>query len=982
MSPGSTTLLEGWPWFAGTDQYPLAAYSEYLPPPRLARKPYGELESRPLSADDHHGWHISEYEEHLELRPGFENLARHLLRALSRLGSGHPAHGFARGKLANNPYWPDVLAQRAGNLTHERYVLLMPLALSRTQDDKGRIRWTLFGNSEQGPARAFWRSFFDAPGRELPEEFGLDFLRSLLHSAYDEPEKKLTDLRKAGLRILPCEDDFDPDFPYWGEGPLPSWTQPLLWHKGQSARGVKYLLTFRAFSQLPMPVVKAYLAGELHLLPFPGSLLFWGTALYRNLARELPLAMQIPLLHSLGRHEGWYGMRVPQSGWMHDKQPGRKTPQSRHGPTRNTFRRTHRWERVLRHDDELAMTGEEDKVVHVLFSANPDELELYGKPMARNAQVWTSEPRLLLDGPYASAAEIERALHRVREGGLFGYRFQYPAMTVGRHEVYWHRPLVAYADPRSGKSVVLPNGPLGYLTAYDAEKPDPAAPIELWPRLLQREPHLTAIGIYDHAHAHFPHQTCVNVRKLLETRALLGDASLPPSLARALLTAARHETLEGWLTRLPERTADVESGQRLVEELRSGIRETPEPLPEPLTYHRTARRDFEVRYWKTIASLAEGKFLTKNNADCVRDAATQKHLPHHHRDLDALGDHLLDYYRKTVAASGMTSKALVGDLPFLWKTDFCYSWMGGWLNNQEGHLEERDLIVVIPGKDRSRTVIMADHYDTAYMADSYESESGARLAAAGADDNHSATTALMLGAPIFLELSQAGKLACDIWLIHLTGEEFPADCLGARHLSRCLVEGTLTMRLAGGKPRDLSGTRVQGLYVLDMIAHNNGRDRDVFQIAPGTGAASMWLAYQAHLATEMWNAGTADWNRKAARRDKGRGRRSPDGGVVPKLAQHLALSGEVRPPTDPRSTLFNTDGQIFSDTGIPCVLFMENYDINRSGYHDTHDTMANIDLDYGAALAAITIESVARAATEPPNIKSAVFPKNHPLSSR
>ena len=74
----------------------------------------------------------------------------------------------------------------------------------------------------------------------------------------------------------------------------------------------------------------------------------------------------------------------------------------------------------------------------------------------------------------------------------------------------------------------------------------------------------------------------------------------------------------------------------------------------------------------------------------------------------------------------------------------------------------------------------------------------------------------------------------------------------------------------------------------------------------------------------------------------------------------------MRPPYDPRSTLYNTDGQIFSDAGVPAVLFMENYDINRSGYHDMHDTMANIDLDYGAALAAITIESVARAATEKP----------------
>jgi hypothetical protein len=42
---------------------------------------------------------------------------------------------------------------------------------------------------------------------------------------------------------------------------------------------------------------------------------------------------------------------------------------------------------------------------------------------------------------------------------------------------------------------------------------------------------------------------------------------------------------------------------------------------------------------------------------------------------------------------------------------------------------------------------------------------------------------------------------------------------------------------------------------------------------------------------------------------------------------------------------------------------MENYDISRSGYHDTHDTMKNIDLDYGAAVSAIAIETIARLAT-------------------
>jgi hypothetical protein len=41
---------------------------------------------------------------------------------------------------------------------------------------------------------------------------------------------------------------------------------------------------------------------------------------------------------------------------------------------------------------------------------------------------------------------------------------------------------------------------------------------------------------------------------------------------------------------------------------------------------------------------------------------------------------------------------------------------------------------------------------------------------------------------------------------------------------------------------------------------------------------------------------------------------------------------------------------------------MENYDINRTGYHDTEDSMKNIDLDYASAVAAIAIESVAAVA--------------------
>jgi hypothetical protein len=128
----------------------------------------------------------------------------------------------------------------------------------------------------------------------------------------------------------------------------------------------------------------------------------------------------------------------------------------------------------------------------------------------------------------------------------------------------------------------------------------------------------------------------------------------------------------------------------------------------------------------------------------------------------------------------------------------------------------------------------------------------------------------------------------------------------------------------------------------------------------------MWLAYQAHIANEIWNANTDVWNQRLSRRGRNRGKRSPDKKIIPEIALQPKLDGQVRLPRDPLSTLYNTDGQIFSDAGIPAVLFMENYDINRRGYHDSHDTIANIDLDYGAAVVAVAIEAVARAATERP----------------
>jgi hypothetical protein len=974
---GWEQLLQGWPWFQGEGRFPIPAYSEFMPPGYLIRKPYGCPEPVLVAHDDPWGWPITEYEEALTFRPGLERLARQLVGQLVRLGRGEAGHDFGERSLQDNPYWPSELAAHAGRLRHERFVVLLPLALSRTMDDKGRLRWTLFGGSEQGPAKPFWRSFFTAPGWELPPDQALAYLRRLLAAAYGEPEMRLGDLRRAGFRILPQGNQLP--FPFWDEGPLPAWTSAFLWEEGQSLDEVKYLLTFRPFARLPASVRHAYLAGQLHLLPFPGSLLFWGAPAYLELQRELPLAVQIPLLLFTERFEGANGIRVPQAGWVGDAAEEGPAPHGRHGRVRATYKRTHRFARLPRFADHLA-SAREDRLAHALFSTNPHDVGLYHKPAGRNVQIWTADHHLLLDGPSATAADLRRAADALAGAGWFGYRFVFPAMRVGRHEVYWHRPLVACLHPQHGDPVVLANAPAGYLTAYPIAGADLAAPVELWPRLLRRDAHVANVRLFEHVKDEQPYQTLLNVRKLLDAREQSDGRPLPRAFARRLLNWPKDQTLEGFLDSLFEKALDRGLVHRLVNELRCGLEAEPSDRPglhQTLTYQHTARRAFEVALWKHIAELSTGTFVNKNNADPVLDRVTEKDRPGQRRDLDALGDYLLAYHTKVIAEADMTGRALAGELPYCWQTDLCYPWMGGWLGNFEGTAYERNLVVVIPGKDRGRAVLMADHYDTAYMEDHYQRRQGgdgARLAARGADDNCSATATLMMAAPIFLRMSRAGQLACDVWLVHLTGEEFPAEGLGARMLCQQLVEGNLRLRLMGGDERDLSQVRIQGVYVMDMIGHNSNKDRDVFQIAPGVSPQSLWLATEAHGAAEAWNAWVPVWNRRPSRRGLRRGRRSRTR-KPPPPARHLALNGEVRLSYDPHSTLFNTDGQTFSDAGVPVVLFMENYDINRKGYHDSKDTLENINLDYCAALSAIAIESVARAATaEVPSFPTAAAP--------
>jgi hypothetical protein len=959
---GWQKLLSGYPWYNCDGCYPLPAYSEFMPSPLVGRKPLGEVDHELFDDNDLYGWHITEMEEEYELRPGLFHTGHQIMNSLIKLGKGQKEnhiHGHGGQNLKDNPYWPPELSSHAGSLFHERYVTLLPLMLSRTQDDKGRVIWTFFGNSIDDPERAFWKSFNNSPDEEIAEDSAVSFFTGLLTKAYGDKLSGRESLMKSGFRILPAVKTAS----------LPGWTKEFLVDDSSEWDNVKYLLTFRPFAHLPARVKELYLSGNLNLLPFPGSLVFWGMPNYINLKKDLPLAGQIPLLNVVARNRGIGGLRVPQSGWLHEPRTSNIKHEMNEELIVNTFHRTHRWERIHRYQDELNQVAQKVKIAKALFSTDIEAMGLYDKPLARNSHIWTHDFKLLLDGPGADHWKIQNSEKVILQGGLFGYRFFYPPMKVGQHNIYWHRPLVAYLSQQTENIEIETDTLQGYLTGYHQDDKEMSGPIELWPRFLRREIYLLALHHFNTMNDHYTHQTSKNILSLFDSWQKQGKKPLIRSYAHKLLNVSKHKTFDQWMDDLINHSESKESYQRMSEEIERIIEPVSSTeLPESITYDKTANRRFEENWWNDIKFLAHGKFIFKDNADIVTNVTNQ---PISHRlngDLGNVGDYFISRHRKAIADAGMEGVAECGELAFKWQTDFDFSAFGGWISNQKGTTYERNILVVIPGKNRNEAVVLGDHYDTAYMEDIYEKSKGGtgeRMSANGADDNYSASATLLQAAPIFLKLSKEGKLERDIWLIHLTGEEFPSDCMGARNFCKTLIEKNIKMKLENGSLLDLSNTAVKGVYVMDMIGHNRDKDQNIFQISPGKSAASIHLALQAHIANMIWNTGTHSWNRTPERQHLDRGRRITGIEEIPGPAKHLAVEGEVRTQFNPHSSLFNTDCQIFSDVGLPVVLFMENYDINRTGYHDTKDTMENIDLDYGAAFAAIAIETIARMATLP-----------------
>ena len=145
--------------FAGPGRFPLRAYSELMPPPYVGSKPYDRDPAQRTATFGvvDGALLVDEYEQAHDLEPGLDHIATRLLDELTKLARGAP-HALSHTLLRGNPAWPDELCAAAagGRLARDPVVLIAALALSRTQDDKGNDRWTLFGASHAGAAQAFW----------------------------------------------------------------------------------------------------------------------------------------------------------------------------------------------------------------------------------------------------------------------------------------------------------------------------------------------------------------------------------------------------------------------------------------------------------------------------------------------------------------------------------------------------------------------------------------------------------------------------------------------------------------------------------------------------------------------------------------------------------------------------------------------------------------------------------------------------------
>ncbi len=222
-----------------------------------------------------------------------------------------------------------------------------------------------------------------------------------------------------------------------------------------------------------------------------------------------------------------------------------------------------------------------------------------------------------------------------KRAALFGYRFVYPAMRVGRHEVYWHRPLVAWlrragrAGRAARRAARLSHGLSGRQAELGPRRSNCGRAASTASRTS------AAVALFDHDHdrrtAPYDSQRPQAARHLGAAR----RRPLPRVFARQLLDVAEApDAASEWLDGAARPGRRRRRGERLVEELRRcssrEARSPPQRRQAPvagrrLTFDRTATRAVREAYWKTIADSGGGQYLQQEQRRLRARPATQQH---------------------------------------------------------------------------------------------------------------------------------------------------------------------------------------------------------------------------------------------------------------------------------------------------------------------------------------------------------------------
>ncbi len=224
-------------------------------------------------------------------------------------------------------------------------------------------------------------------------------------------------------------------------------------------------------------------------------------------------------------------------------------------------------------------------------------------------------------------------------------------------------------------------------------------------------------------------------------------------------------------------------------------------------------------------------------------------------------------------------------------------------------IPQSNLLAVIPGSDPGlKPIVIAGHIDTAFCEDVFRA-TAKRLSSPGADDNATGTALLLSAARVLPGL----KPLRDIWLLHLTAEEFPADGAGARYFVSQLLKDKVD---------------IAGVVLADSIGCRQKSD-NIFQLNSGDTKASLLMAKIAMDAAK----------------------------------QLPPFDAVLRTRFDQDSSLYNTDGVVFSDNGYSVLHFSEYVNKPENMYHKGHhystDTSGQIDVKYASSIAKVAIETAA-----------------------